>query len=117
MKGPKAGQHEIFVDGLPGMPDNLRRSGNGGFYVPLITPRFRTMPVLSDVIAPYPVVRKFLARLICLLQAPAKLVNKYYPNPYTGGFTYMVMNTKSTDFLVLLKCLVFSASRTNNKLS
>jgi len=93
LKGPKAGQDEVFLDNLPGMPDNLRRTGNGGFYVPLVAPRFKVMPVLSDVIAPYPIIRRFLARLICLIQMPAKLVNTYYPNIYTGTFKYMVQLT------------------------
>ncbi|KAF7037308.1 hypothetical protein CFC21_087910 [Triticum aestivum] len=34
LKGPKAGQYELFAD-LPGYPDNVRRDGQGGFWVAL----------------------------------------------------------------------------------
>ncbi|CAB3384414.1 Hypothetical predicted protein [Cloeon dipterum] len=104
LKGPKAGQSEVFIDGLPGMPDNLRQTGHGSFFVPLVAARFNTMPVLSDVIAPYPLIRKFLARLICVLKAPFYLVNKYYPNVYTGTFTHMVSfnNFSLGNFLVIM---------------
>ena len=34
LKGPKAGQYELFAD-LPGYPDNVRRDGHGGFWVAL----------------------------------------------------------------------------------
>ena len=38
LKGPKAGTHDVFVDGLPGMPDNIRPNGKGGFYITLFAP-------------------------------------------------------------------------------
>ena len=38
LKGSKAGTHDVFVDGLPGMPDNLRPNGKGGFYITLFAP-------------------------------------------------------------------------------
>jgi hypothetical protein len=34
LKGPKAGQYELFTD-LPGYPDNVRRDVQGGFWVAL----------------------------------------------------------------------------------
>ncbi|KAE8819724.1 putative Strictosidine synthase [Hordeum vulgare] len=34
LQGPKAGQYELFAD-LPGYPDNVRRDGQGGFWVAL----------------------------------------------------------------------------------
>lgn len=30
LKGPKEGTFDIFVDGLPGLTDNLSRDGKGG---------------------------------------------------------------------------------------
>ena len=36
LKGPKAGQHEIFAEALPGLPDNVHSDGQGGFLVSLI---------------------------------------------------------------------------------
>jgi sugar lactone lactonase YvrE len=33
--GPRAGSHEIFIDGLPGYPDNITRTPDGSFLVGL----------------------------------------------------------------------------------
>jgi sugar lactone lactonase YvrE len=35
LKGPKAGTSDIFVENLPGIPDNLGRNERGEFWVPL----------------------------------------------------------------------------------
>lgn len=35
LTGPKAGSHELFVDGLPGYPDNITRTPQGTFLVGL----------------------------------------------------------------------------------
>ena len=40
LRGPKMGQKEIFIDGLPGSPDNIRSNRKGGFFISLIAPRY-----------------------------------------------------------------------------
>lgn len=35
LKGPKAGTHEIFIDNLPGFPDNITSNSKGGFWLAL----------------------------------------------------------------------------------
>jgi sugar lactone lactonase YvrE len=50
LSGPRAGTREIFVEGLPGAPDNLAYDGMGTFWVGLFAPRtseaerVRTLP-------------------------------------------------------------------------
>lgn len=39
LKGSKAGQHDVFIDNLPGLPDNLEGDRNGTFWVALPSPR------------------------------------------------------------------------------
>ncbi|MGE8358975.1 SMP-30/gluconolactonase/LRE family protein [Pseudomonas sp.] len=39
LKGEKAGTHDIFIDNLPGLPDNLQGDRQGTFWVALPTPR------------------------------------------------------------------------------
>lgn len=39
LKGDKAGSHDVFIDNLPGMPDNLQGDRAGTFWVALPTPR------------------------------------------------------------------------------
>uniref|UniRef100_A0A653EAD2 Gluconolactonase n=1 Tax=Pseudomonas marincola TaxID=437900 RepID=A0A653EAD2_9PSED len=39
LKGDKAGEHEVFIDNLPGLPDNLEGDRAGTFWVALPSPR------------------------------------------------------------------------------
>lgn len=64
--GAKAGEHDIFIDNLPGLPDNLSFNGRDRFWVALYTPR---NPLL-DAFAEYPFVRTMLVRAMQVLPAP-----------------------------------------------
>ncbi|XP_020515114.1 adipocyte plasma membrane-associated protein [Labrus bergylta] len=67
LKGPKAGTKEILLDNMIGYPDNIRLSDHGTFLVGITTPRFRKLvPPFLDLIAPYPAVKRFLAKVIPL---------------------------------------------------
>jgi sugar lactone lactonase YvrE len=59
LKGPKAGATDVFINGLPGYPDNLSYNGKGIFWVALPAPRIELM----DNIAGRPFLRKMLLRL------------------------------------------------------
>ncbi|MGM0563930.1 MAG: SMP-30/gluconolactonase/LRE family protein [Pseudomonadota bacterium] len=59
LKGPKAGSEEIFIGNLPGFPDNITEAPDGGFWLALIKPR----STLTDLLAPWPAVRKMVSRL------------------------------------------------------
>ncbi len=59
LRGDDAGKHEIFLDNLPGFPDNLNTGPDDTLWVALGIPRMK----LLDALAPYPFVRKILARL------------------------------------------------------
>ena len=60
VRGPRAGRSEIFVDGLPGMPDNLAYDGNGIFWVALFAPRTEKV---TRTRAMSPFMRKVIYRL------------------------------------------------------
>ncbi|XP_060932249.1 adipocyte plasma membrane-associated protein [Limanda limanda] len=67
LKGPGAGTTEIVMDNMIGYPDNIRLSDHGTFLVGITTPRFRKLvPPFLDAIAPYPAVKRFLAKVIPL---------------------------------------------------
>ncbi|RZL00748.1 MAG: SMP-30/gluconolactonase/LRE family protein [Rubrivivax sp.] len=59
LKGPKAGTSEVFVENLPGFPDNISYNGRDGFWLALFAPRD---PVL-DAALPYPAVLKVFHRV------------------------------------------------------
>jgi sugar lactone lactonase YvrE len=59
LKGEKAGTHDVFIDNLPGSPDNLQRDPDGNFWVALPTKRDATADHLQDM----PFLKKQLAKL------------------------------------------------------
>ncbi|MGB5326565.1 MAG: SMP-30/gluconolactonase/LRE family protein [Pseudomonadales bacterium] len=59
LKGEKRGQRDLFIDTLPGMPDNLSFNGSDKFWVALVNLR---QPILDDM-ADKPLLRKLLAGL------------------------------------------------------
>lgn len=65
MKGPKQGKSEVFIDGLPGLPDNVKRDSQGNFLVSLVCPEYT--PQILHIIGPFPNIRKFVARFLHLL--------------------------------------------------
>jgi sugar lactone lactonase YvrE len=68
LSGPNAGTHDLFIDNLPGMPDNLAFNGRDRFWVALYAPR----NALLDKTAPYPFVRKMIARAMTVLPKPVE---------------------------------------------
>lgn len=68
LSGSKAGTHDLFIDNLPGLPDNLAFNGRDRFWVALYTPR----NALLDKTAPYPFVRKMIARAMTVLPKPVE---------------------------------------------
>lgn len=59
LKGPKAPGKDVFIENLPGYPDNISYNGRGIFWVALAAPRSKA---LEDVL-PNPFLRKILYRL------------------------------------------------------
>ena len=59
LKGPKAGSSEIFLDNLPGFPDNISANRNGHFWLALFTVR----NPLMDFLHPHPLLKKLLSKL------------------------------------------------------
>lgn len=64
LTGAKAGQHDIFVDDLPGVPDGISAGSDGTFWVAIASPR---NPIL-DGLAGWPALRRLLGRMPPALQ-------------------------------------------------
>ncbi|KAL6255933.1 hypothetical protein P5V15_013172 [Pogonomyrmex californicus] len=90
LKGPKAGQQEIFIDGLPGLPDNIHSDGQGGFLVTLIITVDSEHPQLFQSLAPHPYIRKMLVRLLLTMELPFKLLHDIYPNIFTERLLHAI---------------------------
>lgn len=59
LAGPRAGETEIFIDNLPGFPDNLHSNGRGIYWLALVSPR----KAIVDGLAGWPFLRKIIYRL------------------------------------------------------
>jgi len=59
LKGPKAGTSDIFMDNLPGFPDNVTSNRKGTFWLALFTVRNDQM----DGMHPSPFIKKIVSRL------------------------------------------------------
>lgn len=68
LSGPKAGTHDLFIDNLPGLPDNLAFNGSNRFWVALYAPR----SALLDGTAGHPWVRKVIVRALTVLPKPVE---------------------------------------------
>lgn len=66
LTGTKAGTHDVFIDNLPGLPDNLSFNGRDRFWVALYAPR----NALLDGTASYPYLRKMIVRAMMVLPKP-----------------------------------------------
>ncbi|RMG56686.1 MAG: SMP-30/gluconolactonase/LRE family protein [Bacteroidetes bacterium] len=62
--GPRAGQHEVLIDNLPGFPDGISTNGRDRYWIALANPR---NPML-DAVLPHPFLRKIIVRLPLWLQ-------------------------------------------------
>jgi hypothetical protein len=69
LKGDKAGTHEVFIDNLPGFPDNITFNGRDRFWLALFSPRDR---LLDELLPGSPYVRTVVAKLPTLLQPRPK---------------------------------------------
>ncbi|XP_017083073.1 adipocyte plasma membrane-associated protein-like [Drosophila eugracilis] len=79
LKGPQKGLSEIFVECLPGLPDNLTPDTDG-IWVPLALAVDSENPNPFAGLAPYPRLRFFLARLVGIMQLPFQFLKNIYPN-------------------------------------
>ena len=73
LKGPKIGTTDIFIENLPGYPDNISFNGRGIFWVALVGPRSKA---LEDQ-ATSPFMRKVAYRLMSIGLAPAPAAEPY----------------------------------------
>ncbi|PHS59447.1 MAG: strictosidine synthase [Alteromonas sp.] len=66
--GPKTGLVDVFIDNLPGFPDNIATAPDGGYWVGFASPRSASLDDLSNS----PFLRKVVQRLPASLRPKAK---------------------------------------------
>lgn len=96
IKGPKKGTHDIFIDGLPGLPDNLKADGKGGFLVPLVASKDNDHPLIYQSIGPFPLIRKSIARFFGVAEYLFKKSDEYFPNEFSAKAVHMIGHFTTT---------------------
>ncbi|KAK2185447.1 hypothetical protein NP493_236g03081 [Ridgeia piscesae] len=82
LKGHKKGQVDTFVENLPGVPDNIRPSSGGGYWLCDAVPHGPGFS-LFDFLAPRPLIRRLLTQLFSLdllVKFPAPSIMVYELN-------------------------------------
>lgn len=97
LKGAKKGQSEVFVEGLPGVPDNVTPDEDG-LWIGLVVSADPQNPMLPHSLAPLPLVRKFIVRLLHLIEMPFTFITNMYPNPYTKRIAYHIGSFQGFSF-------------------
>jgi len=90
LKGEKKGQSDVFIDGLPGVPDNIRPDGKGGILVSLPLARSPQAPTVLDRLSPLPWVRKLILRITTVTHSVVAFIDSFIPNEYTGKLKYYI---------------------------
>lgn len=98
LSGEKKGQADVFLDGLPGIPDNLTPDEDG-LWIALVVAADPENPMLPQSLAPLPLLRKFLLRLLHLLEMPFNFITNVYPNPYTKSIAYKIGSFNAFSFV------------------
>lgn len=70
LKGEKAGTYDVFIDNLPGFPDNITFNGKDRFWLAIFAPRDA---LLDQLLPGGPFLRKVVARLPEFVQPKPKL--------------------------------------------
>jgi len=106
--GPRQGQSEPVIEGLPGFPDNLSAGLNGRYWVALIAPRNDLLDSLADE----PFFRKMIQRLPAFLRPKAVPYGHVIAVNQTGQVVFDLQDpsgaypkttgvTETTDFLYI----------------
>lgn len=90
IKGPKKGTKDVFIDGLPGLPDNLKSIGKDGFLIPLVASVDDEHPQITQALSEFPLIRKLISRIFGLIELAFSGVNKVYPNEFSERSIHFV---------------------------
>ena len=99
LTGPKKGTSEIFIEGLPGLVDNLTPDADG-IWVPLVVSADPENPMLAQQLTSLPHLRKFIIRVLWLIETPFSLIHTYFPNIVTEKLLTEVGNTEQLLFII-----------------
>ena len=95
------GTSEIFLDGLPGTPDNLSISPDGNIFVGLVSVRIPGEFNPNEFMYAHPWLRKIILRIVHLIKFPLDLAATYLDNPIPKQLAYYVILNKLLKFRII----------------
>ena len=99
---------EVFLDGLPGVPDNLNLSPEGNIMFPLVTVALPDKFDLSRFALARPWLRKFYLRVVHLIKLPLDFAANTLNLSLAKYLTYNVSKNLSSSFEKVVPQLFFS---------
>lgn len=99
LKGSAADTSDVFIDGLPGTPDNLTPDADG-LWVPLGAKVSDENPAIWLSASNAPLIRKFILRIMHLIEMPIQFIQNSYPNVYTQAALNFVGSFESAAILM-----------------
>lgn len=78
LEGKSKGKLEVFIDNLPGLPDNIRSNSRGGYWIALFIANVNNEIDMTKTLDSYPVIRKALARMVHIAESTISLINKLF---------------------------------------
>lgn len=97
-QGPKKGQNEVFVDELPGFPDNIRPSSSGGYWVGIVAPRNDTNRLTIDILLDHPTILRLFVRAFHLAGSVANFLGNLFPCQCLKDWAHQVHSGKIFSF-------------------
>lgn len=93
LKSGKFGETETFAEGLPGVPDNLTPDAKG-LWVALPLSADPQNPFINQAMARMPLIRKFIIRLLSLVELLFTTIDSIYPNNFSKSVAYQTGSTE-----------------------
>jgi sugar lactone lactonase YvrE len=94
VRGPRAGDVEVFIDNLPGFPDGISTGPNGMFWLALYAPR----NALLDFAGPKPWLRKLIYRIPTAMQPKPRRHPFVLGLDATGKVVHNLQDADGADF-------------------
>lgn len=88
LKGASKGKLEVFIDNLPGYPDNIRSNGHGGYWLALCVVNPPQSKSALKMLGPYGIVRKVLAQIVHLGRTILRFSDRFFPSSVTKTLIY-----------------------------
>ncbi|XP_071453857.1 adipocyte plasma membrane-associated protein Hemomucin-like [Hetaerina americana] len=120
LKGPKTGSSDIFIDGLPGVPDKIRKSGrpDGGYFVWCIISHGSAAKGSGGGILPWlrkhRILRTMLMRALFIFEGMFQNAHRRFGDTFSQKAIYSIGNLASMAPFLLSEGLVLEIDSHGN---